>query len=122
MDKYSDENEIFFKQLMSVPKKNIESKIIRLEKEIHERARINENSILKLSMLQNQLKERCEIKEYVLPAFSQFNELKRQIAQLEIQKIRENNTGFEDISRLQEKLHLAKEELELSELRFNLLR
>ncbi|MHA1823540.1 MAG: hypothetical protein ACTSXM_06755 [Promethearchaeota archaeon] len=121
MDNYSINDNLVLDNLLIIPKKNLENRINQIEQEIKTRMQINDNALSRLSTEQFQLKERCKRPKYSITSSQHFDNLKRQIWQLELQILKETIACFKDISDLREKYQLVKEELELNELRLKLI-
>ena len=121
MTKYKNEETEFLNELVRIPRKNLETKIIFLEQEITIRKTNSDNALSELLTQQLQLKDRSNKPIYQFADIKEISNLKKQVWQLGVQILRELNSCFKDISELKEKLLESKEELEMSNLKSNLL-
>ena len=117
-DKKGDE---FLDELMRIPKKNLETKIDFLEKEITIRKTNSDNALSELLTQQLQLKDRSNRPIYQFADINEMSNLKKQVWQLGVQILGELNSCFRDILELKEKTLEVKEELEMSNLKSKIL-
>ena len=99
---------------MDLPISNLEDRIRSLEQEINCRNNIKDDVLTILNTNRIRLKEELWHLRYIPvfnPAFNHISHLKREIALLETGRINEWLACFRDISRLNERLQQAKEEL-----------
>jgi len=101
-------------KLLDLPISNLEDRIRSLEQEINCRNNIKDDVLTILNTNRIRLKEELWHLRYIPvfnPAFNHISHLKREIALLETGRINEWLACFRDISRLNERLQQAKEEL-----------
>ena len=90
-----------------LPVKNLISRIKEIEKDIELRDNILESSLNKIGTRLLRLKERISRMKY-----SDVREFENEIERLNRRKVDEFISWFHDVSRLKERLTIAKEELE----------
>ncbi len=109
-----NEQDDIVETLLRIPVKNLEEKVKLFESEIKLRKKISWKAIAKLGTQQLHLEERMRHLNYSLGVQESFSRsLKFQFINLEIQKVREIISCFEDVSMKKEKLLIVNEELEL---------
>ena len=105
--------------LLSLAKKNIESRIRGLEADMKSRQQISDQAISALSTHSAQIREQVRQAHY-LGASSEQHDFTKQITKLEETVIKEMTSCFSDVSTLREKLQEAKEELEIEKQKMEL--
>ena len=116
---WQDSGEPDLADLLSLSKKNVESRIKGLEAEIETRQQLSDQALSALSTHKAQLKERVRQVHY-LGALGEHQDLTKQIARLEEVLIKEMTACFSDVSRLREKLQEAKEQLAIEQQKLTL--
>ena len=114
MSKYEQKNKVLH-QLLSIPKKNLEAKLLELEDQIIKRNELSDNFLTKLLTYKRQLKRLKHALRY------QPNDIHNQIVQLESHIQKEELSCFRDVAELTEKINTLQEELHLSKVKFKLL-
>lgn len=110
--------------LIRQPRKNLESRIMQLEKEIQERLRLRDCALSALGSQRLRLESDLRRSHYSLwgGQGQQIGaRLKHEIVGLEEQIIQERSNCFRDLTALRERLQLAEEEVELERLRVALV-
>ena len=105
--------------LLTLPRKNVESRIKGLEFEIKARQQLSDQALTALSTHSVQLKEHVRQAHY-LGAFDEHRDFTKQVVKLEEVVLHEMTSCFSDVSKLKEKLQEAKEELEIEKQKLKL--
>lgn len=121
---YENNDEHIIEYLIKAPRNSLEEKIKQIEADILSRQNIRDNALTEIFTSIVRLKDRLKRLDYV----SVFNEsfivnrdFIKQIIQLEETAINEIIASFKDVLYLRDKLHQAKEELGLENLKLSLL-
>jgi hypothetical protein len=121
--KKENEEDDIVDTLIRIPVRSLEERVKLLENEIRTRKILSDDAICRLGTQQLYLETGMRQFQYSTALGSSFNKnLKFQFINLEIQKIKEKIDCFRDISKLEEKLLYAKEELEIERQKFNLIK
>ena len=102
--------------LLRLPVSNLEDRIRYLEQEINYRSILKDDILTNLNSSRIRLQEELWRLRYIPvfnPAFNHISHIKREIALLEAGRINEWMTCFRDVSRLNERLQQAREELNM---------
>lgn len=119
-----DEDELIT-TLLKLPAKNLESRIRQLRGEISERQRIRDMNLTDLGTQRLRLEERVCRWAYLSPfekAFDAKTGAEQQLERIRLSISREQVDCFNDISRLNERLQEAKEELRSTTQRMRLIK
>jgi hypothetical protein len=119
-----DVEESLIGALLHQPARNLECRIRELEQDISERRHLNEQALSVVAARKQVLEDRLHRLRYVSMFSETFivnREFLRQMLQLEENAIREMSGCFSDISRLKQRLQMAKEELALERRKLRLV-
>jgi len=109
---------------LKLPKKNLETRIKQLEKEIKTRQALSNEALSKLGTHQLQIKDklwRLRYTSMLNEGFIVNRDFIKQLANLEEQRIKEMINCFKDMLSLREKLQETREELELDRQKLKLI-
>lgn len=106
-----DNNSDTLKHLLSIPRKNLESRIQQLENSINSRQMLNDLILSTFCTKRIQLKEQIERSHYSIDLFNTRNKISSELSHIEELITREKTNSLHEIHTLHEKIQLAKEEL-----------
>ncbi len=113
--KKDDKDNYFLHNLLSIPKKNLESKLKDLAEQQSRRQQLSDE------IMSNLLTHKLTLKHLHHRLRYQPNDILKQISQTDMQIHKETVACFEDIGEFKSKINLLQEELALSSIKFKLL-